>query len=988
MAKFRARARTLDMLGKQQIAGIPNALHELFKNAYDAYADNVSVDYYRRPNILLIRDDGVGMSRHDFETRWLTLGTESKVVQSETPQPPKRLDKGERPTMGEKGIGRLAIATIGKIVLVVTKPETVTNDGELTVCLIHWGLFEIPGIDLDAIEIPTRTVSELTDLTSDLVKEMKKELVNSASNLSTSPSVVSHTAKIVSDFDEWSLPIERLQSLGYGPDLSKLNSGTHFIVHPAAEELIVDIDTRDQRSSTTEEASTLEKMLLGFSNSLTSTEEPVLSANFRDHLPDGQVIDRISEQEFFTKEEFGLADHKVTGEFDKFGNFYGKISVYKGEEKDIVVPFSTSGELRDCGPFKLSFAYLQGAKKDSLLADQLWEPLKNKLNKIGGIYVYMNGIRVLPYGNSDVDFLEIERRRTLQAAYYYFSYRRMFGAIDITTSHNGKLKEKAGREGFQSNKAYRQFREQLMNFFVELAARHFREDGAYAEDFILQRDTLQREHKLAQTRSKNSKEKQRKLTIELENYFSMVDGLDHQKHFSSLVEYAQERVSTLVEHEDLDDAAEAILKIEQDLLVSLQESLEQFKVGRPSGVGFTKTLAKQWEQYQRSYDQNILPHYQRAKDSAAETIGKIASDAKVHLDTRQRLMSSLYAAEEFSKKTFNEKSRNAEVALKSTTDYVKEQLRKSKITLQSTKDELELSLAEFPFSSASEATIRAFQTEIETRLVGARREFEDHLSVISTQLNKIHELDADGFIQSDESVAALETELEVLRDDYSQAMDLAQLGMAVSIVQHEFEGNVRGVRRSLVSMKRWADKNEGLREIYDDIRNGFDHLDNYLSLFTPMDRRMRRRKTQVNGRHIAEFIEDLFRERFKRHDVEFTITKAAAEHYLESFASLVLPVFVNLVDNSIHWLSKKDGSRKITIGARGDSFTISDNGPGISALDRDLIFEFGYSKKFGGRGMGLYIAKTSLNKDQLDINLINELQAGAHFIIGPLEAKN
>ena len=38
MALFRARARTLDMLGRQQIAGIPTAISELFKNAHDAYA--------------------------------------------------------------------------------------------------------------------------------------------------------------------------------------------------------------------------------------------------------------------------------------------------------------------------------------------------------------------------------------------------------------------------------------------------------------------------------------------------------------------------------------------------------------------------------------------------------------------------------------------------------------------------------------------------------------------------------------------------------------------------------------------------------------------------------------------------------------------------------------------------------------------------------------------------------------------------------------
>ena len=79
MTSFQARARTVDMLGRQQIAGVPTAISELFKNAHDAYASSVEVDLYRTDRLIVIRDDGVGMSRRDFEDRWLTLGTDSKV---------------------------------------------------------------------------------------------------------------------------------------------------------------------------------------------------------------------------------------------------------------------------------------------------------------------------------------------------------------------------------------------------------------------------------------------------------------------------------------------------------------------------------------------------------------------------------------------------------------------------------------------------------------------------------------------------------------------------------------------------------------------------------------------------------------------------------------------------------------------------------------------------------------------------------------------
>src|ERR1700674_5032889 len=112
MAKIRARARAVDMLGRQQIAGIQNAVSELFKNAHDAYANHVAVDYFEEiggsgEGLLVIRDDGFGMTLDDFENKWLVLGTDSKTAsgRANAYRPP---DVPSRPITGEKGIGRLA----------------------------------------------------------------------------------------------------------------------------------------------------------------------------------------------------------------------------------------------------------------------------------------------------------------------------------------------------------------------------------------------------------------------------------------------------------------------------------------------------------------------------------------------------------------------------------------------------------------------------------------------------------------------------------------------------------------------------------------------------------------------------------------------------------------------------------------------------------------------------------------------------------------
>lgn len=181
MANFRTRARALDLLGRQQIAGIPTAINELIKNAHDAYADNFDIDYLRSDNLLVLRDDGLGMTLAEFENRWLTIGTESKVINSKSSLPPVDPTKPVRHIMGEKGIGRLAIASIGKQVLIVTR-ATNRGNGDFVVAFINWELFELPNINLEDIVIPVKEYSCLPDKID--IDHMKNEVLSSLLRLS------------------------------------------------------------------------------------------------------------------------------------------------------------------------------------------------------------------------------------------------------------------------------------------------------------------------------------------------------------------------------------------------------------------------------------------------------------------------------------------------------------------------------------------------------------------------------------------------------------------------------------------------------------------------------------------------------------------------------------------------------------------------------------------------------------------------------------
>ena len=57
-------------------------------------------------------------------------------------------------------------------------------------------------------------------------------------------------------------------------------------------------------------------------------------------------------------------------------------------------------------------------------------------------------------------------------------------------------------------------------------------------------------------------------------------------------------------------------------------------------------------------------------------------------------------------------------------------------------------------------------------------------------------------------------------------------------------------------------------------------------------------------------------------------------------------------------VEKRD--RRIWFDLEGRTLIVGDNGPGIPARDRDVVFEPGFTRKPGGRGLGLYIARNEL----------------------------
>ena len=95
------------------------------------------------------------------------------------------------------------------------------------------------------------------------------------------------------------------------------------------------------------------------------------------------------------------------------------------------------------------------------------------------------------------------------------------------------------------------------------------------------------------------------------------------------------------------------------------------------------------------------------------------------------------------------------------------------------------------------------------------------------------------------------------------------------------------------------------------------------------------------------------------------------------------------MDNGIYWLmtnSSKDKKIKIILDGNKCQMIFADNGPGISKDDIPYVFEPFYSGKGeDGRGLGLYIARQLLERNDYSIDLAdvkaNKILSGANFVV-------
>jgi signal transduction histidine kinase len=390
---FSVDAGLIDRLGRELVGKAETAVSELVKNAYDADAREVEVNFVQTQELegtLIVSDNGLGMELKQLRDGFMTISSSDKIHNPIS-------ERYKRSRAGRKGIGRFATQRLGKKLTIVTQTLASTQALKLT---INWEEYKID-TSITSIANKIEYVEKTKEEGTDLIIEGLRE--------SWSYAAISRVYRYVSDLLQPDYISDRSRELGLAKQKDE-SFKVRFVQTIDGQELVV---------------ADPDKML--FSKALATIEGYVDSAH------DGYCS--VSSPSFEIPSEIIEVPHN---------------KIYK-EGEDETKKYKLLNEVH----FKAYYFIYNREKYYTNISKSELKSIQNLANEQGGIRLYRNGFRVLPYGEPNDDWLNIDRR-------YYndsgtnapFGNRNLFGFVEIIDPGGKLFEETASREGLIENEAY------------------------------------------------------------------------------------------------------------------------------------------------------------------------------------------------------------------------------------------------------------------------------------------------------------------------------------------------------------------------------------------------------------------------------------------------------------------------------------------------------------------------------------------------------
>ncbi|WP_202685112.1 sensor histidine kinase [Skermanella mucosa] len=577
------------------------------------------------------------------------------------------------------------------------------------------------------------------------------------------------------------------------------------------------------------------------------------------------------------------------------------------------------------------------------------ERMKELTENHAGLMIYRDSLRVLPYGREDNDFFEIEKRRSMNAGREYWNARRIFGRISITRTGNPNLKDKAGREGFIVNKAAKTLKALVVNILKSTAYDYF---GSNSDDRKLETAITEENY-----RAHRAKEHQEKLKRKLRSTFrkSLRASL-------TSIPTVSERIRRDIESiriETVDDISAA-----QEVLENAQTQIAELRLpGAPSPLG---PLEEEYRRYRGSMNElgQIVGGFSEKVSAAVERIApplpqevllKQIQRNEAQLASRvTRWSREIRTLQDEERERINSLTGERNKLLRLETAPLLEQLAKQEVSL----------------SAASKAVSDAKgRIDADNELL-----FRNYIFALENLRESI-DLQAVAILGGEES-AELRTQVDRLNG-------LAQLGITVEFLDHEFRGFDSTMSYALQHLATDPSDKAALNRV----TTAYAGLKQIIDFLGPLRMAGRIEPRNISGRYIFDYVADFFSRAIQENEIAFDASEAFLKFTVLELPSRLLPVFINLVNNSIYWLvNARVDEPRVQFDVRGDSIVVADNGPGIDSIDVKRLFTLFFTRKIdGGRGVGLYLCQANLAAGGHQISYVqnqdDRVLPGANFAI-------
>ncbi len=1024
MGAFKTKARAIELLGKKQIRDSSTALAELMKNSYDADAEILRVEFITKDiNVpcVVICDNGCGMNQSDIEDKWLVLGTDSKRKIKDKKSP------GGRTLMGEKGIGRLAVSRLGQQMWMFTKKtDTLWN-----ILYINWNIFENPDLFIQDVEVPVLYGIDENNFAEAIKKLIYTQKKNLEIKLWKTSKYIDQRKTIKKQIEDVDMDLELVYD--FCDIISKTkNQGTVLFVFNLEDDweqyldskvdVKEDIIAQKNRIRLNSFLSNFGVNEKNFKAEIYLNNEPIeLSANFND-------------------DDYEIYDLKIEGTVEK-GIFVGELNARNADENILkecnrvlqdgipVTAGINNWQDSDCGKYTIKLCHFEMRKAYSGLTDGELKQIQARMEIAGGVSVFRDNVRVLPYGEPENDFLELETRRSKGAGYYLFSHRNMFGRIDITTKDNPNLEDKSSREGLLENRYFYYFIQTLQNLLIQIAT-DFLGDGK-PNSFKLRQTYL--DYNIGEVKKKErakqyEKELQEQFKMEQEqNVIKLRDGYDKlpllEKNITDKI-YDLKRnckMSLQTGYRELNEMIGMINK-EQYFLIGMVEEVQ----------GKLRIVIN--EKFEHRYDPEMLEDMDIFNGKLLETTNHIRTQCiyeceELKGDVQDRIQEWMTQFEKGTSIDFESAKRNLQEAvgrlnklqLEFRDEYYADCSRLQK-ALHEKVNELKKNI---DFISDYEMKVKSVGQEaileISTELDGVAKDIEklehDDVDSVIAQMHKIDEklnvyerdiyelmeklkdISKREYDKADKKVSVLLERLnsndeEVidqlaisnyqLKEQLDIYADLANLGLAAEIVNHEFNQLFTNVYDAINHVKLYVlpgDVKYYLRQI----EVGFRAISDRQNQLSPMYRSKSLRRQRVNIRKMIDDIKEFFATKLEKQSVKL-INHVDSDTELVISLSKIYPILSNLIYNSLYWIADQEEKKILFHFVKEENaLYVEDSGSGISTRNKERVFEPFFSLKKNGRGLGLSISKNVLNAQGHDIEVVlkseNKLLSGACFRI-------